>query len=237
MSFTTTTANLISPKTLFSREAKHEIFYPESDGKPMAETDIHRDLLMELVEGLKLFFKTAEEVYVTGNIMFYYTEGLPEDCISPDVMVVFGVPKGERRSYFLWQEKQPPAIVIELASTSSWKSDRIEKPVLYAMLGVREYFVFNPLYPSRSAALLGFRLNKSGYYDSLELGENRLFSEQLGLELVDTGETLRLFNPESKKFLPTIFENAEKAEKADELELENAQLKARLAELEALVKK
>ena len=115
MNFTTATTNVISPRTMFSQEAKREVFYPESDGKPMAETDIHRDLLMELVEGLKLFFKTEEEVYVTGNIMFYYTEGLPEDCISPDVMVVFGVPKGERRSYFLWQEKQPPAVFIELA--------------------------------------------------------------------------------------------------------------------------
>ncbi len=26
-----------------------EVFYPESDGQPMAETDVHRDLMIDLI--------------------------------------------------------------------------------------------------------------------------------------------------------------------------------------------
>ena len=42
-----------------------EIDYPESDGKPMAETDIHRDLILELIEILKVWFLQNADVYVT----------------------------------------------------------------------------------------------------------------------------------------------------------------------------
>ena len=44
------------------------IDYPESDGKPMAETDLHRQLMNELISQLDYFFQTDPEVYVTGNI-------------------------------------------------------------------------------------------------------------------------------------------------------------------------
>ncbi|HMV49864.1 MAG TPA: Uma2 family endonuclease, partial [Blastocatellia bacterium] len=75
--------------------------YPESDGKPMAETDIHRNLLADLVFTLDNHFRHQPDVYVSGNLLVYYVEGNPAKCFAPDVFVVRGVPKNQRRIYKL----------------------------------------------------------------------------------------------------------------------------------------
>lgn len=90
--------------------------YPESDGKPMAETDIHRRLLTTLVFTLETHFQNEPDVYASGNLLVYYVEGNPAKCFAPDVFVVRGVPKGERRIYKLWEEGVAPQIIIELTS-------------------------------------------------------------------------------------------------------------------------
>ncbi|MGH9801571.1 MAG: hypothetical protein ACRD82_14505, partial [Blastocatellia bacterium] len=77
--------------------------YPESDGKPMAETDIHRNLLADLVFTLENHYRAEPDVYVSGNLLVYYVEGNPAKCFAPDVFVVRGVPKGQRRIYKLWE--------------------------------------------------------------------------------------------------------------------------------------
>src|SRR5947209_1762297 len=38
------------------RRPSDEIVYPESDGKPMAETDVHRDWMVCVIQWLKAFF-------------------------------------------------------------------------------------------------------------------------------------------------------------------------------------
>ena len=48
--------------TTQSQAAKAGIFYPETDGKPMAETDLHRALMAELIEQLDDFFRNDPEV-------------------------------------------------------------------------------------------------------------------------------------------------------------------------------
>ena len=53
-----------------------EIYYPESDGEPMAESDLHRDWMFEIIEKLKRFF-AGQHVYVSGNLLIYYVEGQP----------------------------------------------------------------------------------------------------------------------------------------------------------------
>ena len=44
-----------------------EIYYPESDGRPMGETDVHRDLLIFLATALQQYFARRPDIYVTGN--------------------------------------------------------------------------------------------------------------------------------------------------------------------------
>ena len=86
-----------------------QIVYPESDGKPMAETDVHIDALIYLREALRDHFRETPQVYVAGSLLLYYEEGNPSACVAPDVFVVTGVAKHERRTYRLWEEgtRQP----------------------------------------------------------------------------------------------------------------------------------
>ena len=77
-----------------------EDYLPESDGRPMAETDRHRDLMLDLLHALKERFRKNRRVYVTGNIFVYYRDenGEPQP-VSPDIFVVRDVAKKERRIY------------------------------------------------------------------------------------------------------------------------------------------
>ena len=57
--------------------AVQPIHYPERDGKPMAETDVHIDVLIYLREALRDYFRNEPQVYVAGNMLLYYEEGNP----------------------------------------------------------------------------------------------------------------------------------------------------------------
>jgi hypothetical protein len=88
--------------------AATQIHYPESDGKPMGATDVHIDALIYLREALRDYFRDDPLMYVAGNMLLYYEEGNPSACVAPDVFVVQGVAKGQRRTYRLWDEANHP---------------------------------------------------------------------------------------------------------------------------------
>lgn len=178
------------------------IDYPESDGKPMAETDIHAKTMMNLRLALEAYFSGDPQIYVSGNLLLYYVKGNPAKSVAPDVFVVRGVPKGDRRIYKLWEEGVPPGIVIEISSRKTWREDCDLKLRLYEKLGVQEYFIFDPEYDYLPEPLVGWRL-KEGEYAPVEVVEGKVRSELLELELVDTGETLRLLDPQTAQYLQT----------------------------------
>ena len=184
---------------------KKEIFYPETDGKPMAETDIHREQMNYLVEVLKIYFQSRKDVYISGNIMFYYEENNPGKTFSPDVMVCFGVLDGARRVYKLWEENQFPQVIFEISSRKTWGDDLNKKWMLYQQLGVKEYYIFDPEYDYLPEPLVAYRLKK-GELKQVTVKNHKIFSEELGLEIVDTGAGLRLFNPQTKEFLHNLSE-------------------------------
>jgi len=184
-----------------------EIEYPETDGQPMAETDVHAQLMMSLRFALANYFRDEPEVYVSSNLLLYYVEGEPKKRVAPDVFVVRGVPKGDRRIYKLWEEGRAPEVVIELSLRQTWREDLQIKWRLYEQLGVGEYFIFDPEYDYLDEPLVGYRLEED-LYQPLEVKDGRVRSEGLGLELVDTGETLRLWDPQVGQFLLTPAEAA-----------------------------
>lgn len=177
-----------------------EVYYPETDGKPMAETDVHRDLMNDLIQELKDHFRARPDVYVSGNLLVYYVEGEPKKCFAPDVFVVKGVGGHERRIYKLWEEGRAPEVVFEITSRGTYREDWQKKWHLYANLGVREYYIYDPEYDSLPDGLFAYRLGDDEFVEA-DMTEGRIFSPALGLELVDTGETLRLRDPESGDFL------------------------------------
>ncbi len=176
------------------------IEYPSSDGKPMAENDAQRSAIMYGIGALARHFKDRRDVYVSGDLLIYYEEGNPRVSIAPDVFVVFGVEDRQRPNYKLWEEGQAPAFVLEVASPSTWRDDLGRKRAVYARLGVREYWQYDPTGEHLPARLQGERLTPSGYLrqpvaTGLD-GTLTLRSETLGLELLAVpGREMRFRDP------------------------------------------
>lgn len=180
-----------------------KIEYPTSDGKPMAETEIHRDLMMDLIRTLQRHFAGDPMVCVSGNLLMYYEEGDKWRHVSPDVFVVFGIEKRTRLNYLVWDEGKGPDVVIELTSRSTSSEDQKGKKQLYQdVLKVPEYFLFDPTEENLHPSLQGFRLVED-QYEPIESIEDRLPSALLGLHLERVGNQLRLHNPATGQRLPT----------------------------------
>ncbi|MEB3247820.1 MAG: Uma2 family endonuclease [Merismopediaceae bacterium] len=184
-----------------------DIYYPDSDGLPMAESDVARDYLTYGVEALDTYFQNKGDVYVSGNIFVYYQQGDPKSVISPDVLVSFGVEKKKRKSYKTWEEQGHfPDFVLEITSKSTVHEDQGIKKGLYAHLGAQEYFQYDPTADYLVPALQGYTL-VNGNYIPLEAQHHSTYyalsSQVLGLELHykrDTGE-MRFYAPQQQSYL------------------------------------
>jgi len=203
------------------------VYYPETDGQPMAETDTHCHEMAAARLTLEDFYRHEPNVYVSGNLLLYYVEGDPGLSVAPDVMVVRGIPKGERRVYKLWEEGKGPDVVIEVTSKWTQFEDVNAKKALYEqVLQAPEYFLFDPLHHYLRAPLIGYRLVKGKYRALVSKQPGRLVSRELGLELVATDQGLRFYDPVQGAFLLTPDENAEARREAEakvqaaEIELE-----------------
>jgi Uma2 family endonuclease len=208
--------------------AVQPIHYPERDGKPIAETDVHIDVLIYLREALKDYFRNEPQMYVAGNMLFYYEEGNPAACVAPDVFVVQGVAKGERRTYKLWEEGQPPTVVFEITSRGSRLEDLGTKRALYAILGVREYFLYDALGEYLRPPLQGYRLQQGEYERMLPTDQGQLVSQALSLELQVQDGQLQVVDPATGERLLTPAEAH--AARRTEAEARQAEAVARQAE-------
>lgn len=199
-------ANLNAMSATLKIKKQVEVFYPESDGKPMGETDYHIQTITYLYQTLNAFFAETPNVKILADIMFYYEKDNPRKVFSPDVAVVKGVGKHPRRTYKLWEEKQFPQVVFEISSRKTWGDDLNKKWVLSQQFGVKEYYIFDPEYDYLPEPLVAYRL-KRGELNKVNIKNNRIFSEEIGLEIVDTGKGLKLFNPAAKEFMRTLAES------------------------------
>ncbi len=206
-------------------------FYPSSDGKPMAETDWHRKLLMELLQIIDHHFREHDDVYVSGDLLIYYKMGDNTKSVAPDVFVVRGVAKKQRGTYLTWEESHTPDFVIELASPSTVRHDLTTKKDLYAsVLKVKEYYIYDPLHQIQPH-FVGFRL-VDGVYQEIAFVNDRLPSEVLNLELGERDGTLRMYDPMIEQWLVPPQERAE--QEALARQHAEAELAKALATLERL---
>jgi Uma2 family endonuclease len=217
-----------------------DVVYPDSDGQPMAETGVHVLAILYLIGTLKQLFRTRDDVYVTGDMFLYYEEGKPKSRKAPDVMVVKGVPsQPERRSFKVWVEKAVPCFILEATSKETANEDRGSKRLLYQRLGVREYFLFDPLREYLERQLMGYRLTEGEYEPLAPDNEGGLVSEELGVRLVPEEAQLGVFRFDTSERVPTppqayqlLEETERRAKKAErrakKLERELERLRAML---------
>ena len=210
--------------------------YPTSDGKPMAETDRHRQIMVDLIDVLKRHFAGDPNTYVSGNLLLYYDPTDERKHLSPDCFVVFGVPDHERINYLTWEEGKCPDVVFEVTSSSTKSADTRRTFEKYrGVWKAKEYFLFDPFKDYLTPSMQGYRL-RAGQYVTIPPRDGRLPSQLLGLHLERDENELRLRDPATGTRLRTTREDADarhrradiERQRADAAEAELARLRSRL---------
>ena len=200
--------------------------YPESDGKPMADTDLHLYWIKRIQDMIKTYFSQNPEVYISGNIMMYDIEGPMRTAVSPDILVAFGLGRKFRRTYKVWEEGKPPDFVMEFSSQRTYRNDLDEKMALYARMNIPDYFLYDPDRRHLPSPLMGFRLVAGTYVEIAPDSDGGIRSEILDLNFHLTEDGLTLYNPRAQEWLQTRVEKAEA--EVERLQAELARLKAQM---------
>ena len=216
-----------------------DIFYPSSDGEPLAESKLQFVPLTETVHVLERRYRGRGDVFVAGNMLIYYRMNDNEVRLAPDVFVVFGVEDYPRDSYVVWREDgKTPDFVMEIASPSTYSRDVTEKRAIYAALNVTEYWRFDPTGNLFTPELEGEQLVDGEYRpipiapdDPDDDGILRGHSVVLELDIcVRPERELKLYDPAAGVWL----RNLDEAEDAlAESNRQNEAQAARIRELEA----
>ena len=177
-------------------EPAAEIVYPETDGQPMGENTLQVKWIVAIYNGLEALFRDRSDVFVAADLFWYPVFGKPKRVLAPDVMVAFGRPKGDRRSYKQWEEEQvPPQVVIEILSPGNKVRERAKKFTFYERYGVEEYYEYDP--DEMTLEAWRRRREKFAYIKKI----NGYVSPRMGVRFEVSGtEPMRLMGPDGKPF-------------------------------------
>lgn len=178
--------------------------YPGPDSR-VSESTRHAEASNYAFDALRVWFKDQPDTLVANDLVMLFEEGNRRAALSPDLMVIFDVGNPDRSSYKVWQEGHAlPAFALEILSKRTWRKDIRVKPGLYAALGVRELWLFEPFEPR----LAGHRLDTDGYRRIRPFRDGGLRSEVLGLDVVVQDSRLRFRNPADGEILPDYLQSA-----------------------------
>lgn len=213
---------------------EQEIEYPTSDGQPMAESTLHREIMSDLIQGLKNRYAGTPDVWVGGNLFLCYEKGNPSACLAPDVLLAKGVSKWERPNYLLWEET-PPVLVVEVTSRKTRREDLGKKKDKYERIGVEEYLLFDPYNEYLRPSLQGLGLEKGRYQPIPPQPDGSIVSRTTGLTFLREGQRLRMVDTATGQPLLWIDEIEEaRAREAKARQEAEERLRALEEELERL---
>ncbi|MBI1918319.1 MAG: Uma2 family endonuclease [Planctomycetes bacterium] len=172
------------------------IIYPDSDGKPLAENTKQARWIVVLFGNLCALFRDRIDVFVAIDLFWYPVEGQPEIRTAPDVLVVFGRPKGDRSSYKHWEEAGIPlTVVFEILSPTNTYAEMDDKLIFYEEYGVEEYYLYDPdtnrlwVYVRRGEVLRRVR------------PADGFISPRLKIRFDLSGPEMIVYHPDGRKFL------------------------------------
>lgn len=197
--------------------------------EPPLETDFHRDQIDLLIRLLKHWWRERTDFYITGNLTVYYNEQQlkSRDFRGPDIFIVLGAEKKDRRSWVVWEEGgKYPNVVIELLSDSTASVDRGAKKQLYQdVWRVPDYFWFHP----ETMEFSGFHLVEGQYEPLVSTKEGWLWSEQLKLYLGIHEQQLRWLSKQGD-LIPLPEEQERRAKEQAQQQAMESQQRANLLE-------
>jgi Uma2 family endonuclease len=199
----------------------NEVAYYYYDSHPteedlMGETLPHAELVHYLMDILNWLFRD-HLCAIYENFNFYQTRDKYEKPLAPDLAVIQGITHRPVRSWRVGVHGPAPQVVFEIASEDTWKRDLEEKPDRYAVMGVQEYFAYDPNEPRirqrEPYRLFGWQLDKdTGLLQKMAPGPGgRLWSRHLDSLLVPDGPYLRLYDRHGNLRLTQGEAEAEKA--------------------------
>lgn len=172
--------------------SQSEIFYPESDGRPMAENTKQYEWIVLIREGINSLVPD----FVAADLFWYPVEGNAKIVQAPDVMVTLGRPKGHRRSYKQWEEANiAPQVVFEILSPGNTLPEMFNKSRFYLKYGVSEYYIYDP----ETNQMWGHLRHQDNWQEIREL--NGWVSPLLGIKFEFTADDLTIYYPNGKRFL------------------------------------
>lgn len=173
--------------------------YPDSDGQPMADNTKQFRWIVVIKENLERLFVNDANVFIAGDLLWYPVEGNPKLRQAPDVMVVFGRPKGDRGSYRQWLEDDiAPQVVFEILSPGNRSGEMLRKLNFYQKYGVEEYYIYDP----DDNQLTGFERSAKALHLVSEI--QGWVSPALGIRFELTEGMLEIYRPDGEQFLTYV---------------------------------
>ncbi|TAD74173.1 MAG: Uma2 family endonuclease [Oscillatoriales cyanobacterium] len=183
-------------------QSRDTLVYPDSDGQPMAENTQQFRWITVIQGNLDWIFAQDPQVLVVGDLLWYPVEGDNKTRQAPDVMVVFGVPKGDRGSYMQWREGNiAPQVVFEILSPGNRLTEMLKKQMFYDRYGVEEYYIYDPDRHDLTALIRG--ATPTARLEAVE-DLNGWVSPRLGIRFELTDTNLHLFQPNGQPFLTYV---------------------------------
>jgi Uma2 family endonuclease len=181
------------------QDNKTDITFPDSDGQPMANNTLHAEYIATTKYGIESVFQDRDDVFVAMDLFWYPVKDRPKTVLAPDVMVVLGRPKGERKSYKQWKEDNiGPQVVFEFVSESNTTSEMTHKAAFFERYGVQEYYLYD-LERREVSGLIRYQEQD----DVLEMIADMegWISPRLGIRFDISSGALQLYKPTGEPFL------------------------------------
>ncbi len=177
-------------------------------------------------ENLEILFIEDLDVFIAGDLLWYPIEGDTTTCQAPDVMVVFGRPKGKRGSYQQWKERHiAPQVAFEILSPRNTRREMAAKRDFYEQHGVEEYYLYDP----QRLKLNGW--TRSGNVLLPIAAMEGWVSPRLGIRFSQVNVELEIYRPDGRRFLTSV-ELERRAELANQrVEALEAQIRASATKL------
>lgn len=203
------------------------IIYPDSYRKPVSDNTKQFRYIAIIKENLELLFADHPSVFIAGDLLWYPVEGNKKTCQAPNIMVVFGRPKGDRGSYQQWKEENiAPSVAFEILSPGNTLKEMAKKLVFYQQYGVEEYYIYDP----EKNDLNGY-LRKDNCLEIIE-EMNGWISPLLKIKFELTSTGLEIYDPQNNRFL-TYVELSQNL-KQEKQRAEEAEAKLKLLEQKLL---
>ncbi|MDE0105173.1 MAG: Uma2 family endonuclease [Bryobacterales bacterium] len=183
-----------------------DVHYPDSDGTFLLQNAKHNAELLYAGQAVEQHLRDAPSTVLT-DVAFYFKEGDNKAVLAPDLSVTLDHEFTGPKTYKTWVEGRLPDFILEVVSPSSATNDKKLKKGTYELLGIREYFVYDPDAEQPWVAVQGYRLDEETkkYGQALKRDKRgAVRSRALGVSLRAEGSRLVVRNTRTgEDYVPT----------------------------------